>query len=105
MTPVIGLHSVILNPDSVNRVTPPTTMMPSTKTEENISHLPTEGGGRIGNFGDGSFSSWLKIGRLLECSNRRHKDGRQNGVNLAGLLVNVGMGRLVDAVCCRSVEN
>ena len=99
MTPVIGLHSVILNPDSVNRVTPPTTMMPSTKTEENISHLPTAGGGRIGKFDDGSFSSWLEIGRV-EWSNRRCKDGRQKCVNLAGLL-----GNLVNAVCCRRVEN
>jgi len=49
--PVIGLHSVILKPDSVRRVTPPTTMIPKTKTEEAMSHLPTERGGRIGKLG------------------------------------------------------
>lgn len=46
--PVIGLHSVMLKPDSVNRVTPPTPMTPRTKTEESMSHLLTDGGGRTG---------------------------------------------------------
>ena len=48
MTPVIGFHSVILKPDSVSRVTPPTTMIAKTKVAEPMSHPPTAGGVRIG---------------------------------------------------------
>lgn len=47
--PETGFHSVMLRPDSVRRVTPPTTTMPNTKAEENMSQYPTEGresGGR-----------------------------------------------------------
>ena len=42
--PVMGFHSVILKPDSVSRVTPPTTTVPNTNTEEKSSQYPTEGG-------------------------------------------------------------
>ena len=48
--PVMGRHSVILRPDSVRRVTPPTTMTAKTRVEENISQLPTERGGRTLGF-------------------------------------------------------
>jgi hypothetical protein len=44
MTPVMGRHSVMLNPDSVRRVTPPTTMTARTRTEESKSQCPTTGG-------------------------------------------------------------
>jgi hypothetical protein len=44
MTPVMGRHSVMLNPDSVRRVTPPTTMTARTRTEESRSQFPTAGG-------------------------------------------------------------
>ncbi|CAK5275786.1 unnamed protein product [Mycena citricolor] len=44
-TPVMGFHSVILNPDSVKRVTPPTTTTANTSTDETMSHMPTETGG------------------------------------------------------------
>lgn len=48
MTPVMGFHSVMLSPDSVRRVTPPTTMIARTSVAEAISHPPTAGGERIG---------------------------------------------------------
>ena len=77
--PVMGFHSVILKPDSVRRVTPPTTMMPRTKTEEAMSHLPTESEGRIG-ISPVRFSSsrWLKLGRA-ECKKRRESSGERGG--------------------------
>lgn len=37
--PVIGCHSVILRPDSVRRVRPPMTRIPSTKPEHDSSHI------------------------------------------------------------------
>jgi hypothetical protein len=42
-TPVIGRHSVMLNPDSVRRVTPPTTMTAKTRVEERKSQFATAG--------------------------------------------------------------
>lgn len=50
--PVIGFHSVILSPDSVNRVTPPTTITAKTKPEDINNHLPTAGGESTGRGGD-----------------------------------------------------
>jgi len=47
-TPVIGRHSVMLSPDSVRRVTPPTTMTARTRTEESKSQFPTAGGESTG---------------------------------------------------------
>ena len=69
--PVTGRHSVILNPDSVKRVTPPTTMTPSTKTDEISNHLPTAGEGRIGRVVDwvSLCTFWFKVG-LFECRAR-----------------------------------
>lgn len=46
--PVTGFHSVILSPDSVSRVMPPTTMIAKTNVDDAISHIPTDFGGRIG---------------------------------------------------------
>lgn len=42
-TPVMGRHSVMLNPDSVRRVTPPTTMTAKTRVEERKSQFATAG--------------------------------------------------------------
>jgi hypothetical protein len=47
-TPVMGRHSVMLSPDSVSRVTPPTTMTAMTRVEESKSQLPTAGGESTG---------------------------------------------------------
>ena len=47
-TPVTGRHSVMLRPDSVRRVTPPTTMTAMTRVEESMSHFPTAGGESTG---------------------------------------------------------
>ena len=47
-TPVIGRHSVMLRPDSVRRVTPPTTITAKTSVDERRSQCPTPGVGRIG---------------------------------------------------------
>ena len=44
----MGRHSVMLRPDSVRRVTPPTTMTAMTRTEESISQFPTAGGDSTG---------------------------------------------------------
>lgn len=46
--PVIGRHSVMLRPDSVRRVTPPTTITAKTSVDERRSQRPTPGIGRIG---------------------------------------------------------
>lgn len=43
MVPATGFHSVILNPDSVRRVTPPTTTTLKTSTLHPKSHLYTRG--------------------------------------------------------------
>ena len=43
-TPVMDRHSVMLSPDSVSRVTPPTTMTAKTSAEESMSQLSTAGG-------------------------------------------------------------
>ena len=45
---MIGRHSVMLSPDSVSRVTPPTTMTAKTSTAEPSSHPPTDGGESTG---------------------------------------------------------
>lgn len=50
---MIGRHSVILRPDSVRRVTPPTTITAKTSVDERRSQRPTAGGGRIGGVWDG----------------------------------------------------
>jgi hypothetical protein len=47
-TPVIGFHSVMLNPDSVRRVTAPTTMTPSTRVLQPSSQKPTARGASVG---------------------------------------------------------
>ena len=49
ITPETGFHSVILRPDSVSRVTPPTTMTAYMSAVVPKSQKPTEGGVRIGN--------------------------------------------------------
>jgi hypothetical protein len=40
----MGRHSVMLSPDSVRRVMPPTTMTARTRAEESKSQFPTAGG-------------------------------------------------------------
>src|ERR1700733_7564 len=42
-TPVTGLHSTILKPDSVSRVIPPTIIIPKTKEADKNSHFVTAG--------------------------------------------------------------
>ena len=44
----MGRHSVMLSPDSVRRVTPPTTMTAMTRVEESKSQFPTAGGESTG---------------------------------------------------------
>src|ERR1700691_5260307 len=46
--PVMGRHSVILRPDSVRRVTPPTTITAKTNADEPRSQRPTDGGESTG---------------------------------------------------------
>jgi hypothetical protein len=54
----MGLHSVMLKPDSVRRVIPPTTMMAKTRVDDTMSHIPT---GRGGNTGSGSSAAGLLL--------------------------------------------
>lgn len=42
--PVIGRHSTMLRPDSVRRVTPPTTIIPNTRDAETSNQFATDGG-------------------------------------------------------------
>src|SRR6266404_3033093 len=53
-TPVMGRHSVMLSPDSVSRVTPPTTITAMTSTDESMSQFPTAGGENTGSPAEGS---------------------------------------------------
>ena len=60
--PVIGLHSVMLSPASVRRVTPPTTMTANTNVEENRSQAPTVLLARTGSgAGGGSAESAVAL--------------------------------------------
>lgn len=52
--PDTGFHSVILRPDSVRRVTPPTTMTAKTRAEDRSSQRATGGGERMGRLSSGS---------------------------------------------------
>lgn len=71
-TPVIGRHSVILRPDSVRRVTPPTTMTAKTSTDDNSNH-PATGGGES----TGSSAASAGAAEALAEKNRGSKDGRR----------------------------
>lgn len=55
--PDTGFHSVILRPDSVRRVTPPTTMTAKTRAEERSSQRATGGGESMGRLFSGSDGS------------------------------------------------
>lgn len=50
----MGRHSVMLSPDSVSRVTPPTTMTAITSADESMSQFPTAGGESTGSSAAGS---------------------------------------------------
>jgi hypothetical protein len=71
--PVIGRHSVMLNPDSVRRVTPPTTITAKVRPEERRSQRPTAGDGRIGNRGGGDDDG----GGLLTVEEKRASNVRR----------------------------
>jgi hypothetical protein len=51
--PETGLHSVMLKPDSVRRVTPPTTITAKTSPADPSNHPPTPG--------DDSTGSWVTL--------------------------------------------
>lgn len=63
-----GSHSVILSPDSVNRVTPPTTTMKNTRPEEMYNHLATAGVVRIG-------SASLRVSECVLLSSEEKAEG------------------------------
>jgi hypothetical protein len=56
--PVMGRHSVMLRPDSVRRVTPPTVMTAKTRVDEKRSQRPTGGGERTGSEENGLKKEW-----------------------------------------------
>lgn len=60
-TPVIGRHSVMLRPDSVRRVTPPTTMIAKTSVEDARSQNPTDRDDRTGRASDAAAPLWLAL--------------------------------------------
>lgn len=88
MTPVIGFHSVILKPDSVRRVTPPTTIIASTSVADAISHPPTAGEGRTGRGAvSRDASAWALVVAVAasevfaeECSRDESKNRRTLGL-------------------------
>jgi hypothetical protein len=84
--PVIGRHSVMLKPDSVRRVTPPTTITAKTKVDDKRSHRPTEGGGNTEGSTGGECEPLVDKGRPC----RTCKGGRKIVEYLAGLR-NLGM--------------
>lgn len=66
--PATGRHSVILRPDSVKRVTPPTTMTAKTKADEPSNHIATGGGESTG-----SSAASTEAPEALEEKNRGSK--------------------------------
>ena len=79
--PAIGFHSVMLKPDSVRRVTPPTTITAKTNPADPINHPPTPG--------DDSTGSWAAL--TFEEKNRGSKrvdlravDATAEGVDIRG---------------------
>ncbi len=54
----MGFHSVMLKPDSVRRVTPPTTMTANTSTADPSSQPPTEGGDSTGSSFAGTSAAF-----------------------------------------------
>lgn len=107
--PVIGFHSVILRPDSVSRVTPPTTTIVRTKDEDIMSQIPTDLGGSIGissafcggggtsDFGavfcakEGLFASGFLGAFVANPARRLNKvDGRLEKNLLAGIEQHIG---------------
>lgn len=76
--PVTGFHSVMLRPDSVNRVIPPTTIITKTSVDETISHIPTPFVGRTGSasagFGAGSVAAATGVRRAADWEKSRALD-------------------------------
>ena len=73
--PVTGRHSVMLSPDSVRRVTPPTTTTPMTKMPHPMSQLPTLFEATSGAFAASPFGIPIVVrkgflGMLLAASRR-----------------------------------
>ena len=54
--PVIGFHSVILRPDSVKRVIPPTTITPTVNPPHMNSHFETHEGGKSARVNSSSLA-------------------------------------------------
>lgn len=71
MMPAMGRHSVMLRPDSVRRVTPPTTMTVKTNADDKRSQRPTAGGANTGNL-EASAPGWtVPVDNERESGNRR----------------------------------
>ena len=75
--PAIGFHSVMLRPDSVRRVMPPTTITAKTNPAEPISHPPTPGDDKTGSW----FVSCVAL--AFEEKNRGSKRVAQREVGAA----------------------
>lgn len=75
---MMGRHSVMLRPDSVRRVTPPTTTMAKTRVDDNISHIPTERGDSTGNGAEDGSAVRL-VEKRRECIGSRVGDFRDKG--------------------------
>ena len=92
----------MLRPDSVRRVTPPTTITAKTRVEENISQLPTDRGGRSSGFvekgrnPDGLAASCCGIVRARHAGCRRMvvPNGCWNRMLVHGVL-NAGCKRML----------
>lgn len=71
MIPVTGRHSVMLSPDSVSRVTPPTMMTAKTNADEKRSQLPTAGGANTGSLESFALGWAVSVDKKREAGNRR----------------------------------
>lgn len=86
--PVIGFHSVILNPDSVNLVKPPMTTIPNTSAEQPNNQLGNDRGIAADVVGgaaddeadpvDASCAACLSVAASRVVVDSRRKEGEKN---------------------------
>lgn len=89
--PETGRHSVILRPDSVRRVTPPTTMTAKTIAEDARSHIPTGGGDSTGSSAT-AWADWAEFDEKKRGSNGRLTDASPESGRLPAHMAEREMG-------------
>lgn len=101
--PAIGRHSVILRPDSVRRVTPPTTITAKTRAEEAKSQMATEGGvsfGRASAFAesDASLAANVSALRTPEAFEEKKRGSNERRVEVTAPDNDLHWLRMVDRI-------